>query len=70
MYSLDHKNHEIHIAVVDVKSVERYTIVLYINNVMMGKFLVKGIKQIGVVEEKLKVEVQLEMGEIILVFKN
>lgn len=68
--TLDHKNHDIQIQVIDIKSVELYTILVSINHLVVGKFRARGIKQFKVVKESCEIVITTEKGKIYLLFKN
>lgn len=67
---LNRKIHDIQIEVIDIKSVELYTIILYINQSIVGKFSVRGIKTFEVVDERYKITITTERGNMYLIFKN
>lgn len=67
---LNHKNHEIHIVISDIKSVDNFVIGLYINKIIVGKFRTNGIISSEVRNGLCKKIVLTKHGKIFLEFET
>lgn len=68
--SLSGKNYDIKIEISDIKSVEDFAILLYINQIIIGKFQTQGIITSEVKEDFCKTIVLTRNGKIYLEFST
>ena len=68
--SLNHEKSQFYIKVTDVKSVESYTIELYLADIIVAKFHAQGIGSFTVNKNIIKINVITNRGKIYLQFKG
>ena len=68
--SLNHKNYDMNIKISEIKSIENFTIVLYINEIIVGKFRTCGILTSEAINGLYKIIILTRRGKIFLEFGN